>query len=70
MPEQRGHGYAYDLLVECTHFLAERGAEFIAGATDQGNFPMAANFAKAGIRSCGSASTSCPTPSIDRRGCP
>ncbi|MCX4584814.1 GNAT family N-acetyltransferase [Streptomyces sp. NBC_01481] len=48
VPEQRGHGYAYDLLVECTHFLAERGAEFIAGATDQGNFPMAANFAKAG----------------------
>ncbi|MFF3398881.1 GNAT family N-acetyltransferase [Streptomyces sp. NPDC002659] len=48
VPEQRGRGYAYDLLVECTHFLAERGAEFIAGATDQGNFPMAANFAKAG----------------------
>ncbi|MFF3458765.1 GNAT family N-acetyltransferase [Streptomyces sp. NPDC002730] len=48
VPEQRGHGYAYDLLVECTHFLAERDAEFIAGATDQGNFPMAKNFAKAG----------------------
>ncbi|MET7616860.1 GNAT family N-acetyltransferase [Streptomyces sp. NPDC005408] len=48
VPEQRGHGFAYDLLVECTHFLAERGAEFVAGATDQGNFPMAANFAKAG----------------------
>jgi hypothetical protein len=48
VPEQRGNGYAYDLLVECTHFLAERDAEFIAGATDQGNFPMAANFTKAG----------------------
>jgi GNAT superfamily N-acetyltransferase len=48
VPEQRGHGYAYDLLAECTHFLAEQGAEFIAGATDQGNFPMARNFAKAG----------------------
>ncbi|WNO71685.1 MULTISPECIES: GNAT family N-acetyltransferase [unclassified Streptomyces] len=48
VPEQRGRGYAYDLLAECTHFLAERGAEFIAGATDQGNFPMAANFTKAG----------------------
>ncbi|MEU0375334.1 GNAT family N-acetyltransferase [Streptomyces sp. NPDC006283] len=48
VPEQRGRGYAYDLLAECTHYLAERGAEFIAGATDQGNFPMAANFAKAG----------------------
>ncbi|MER7660762.1 MULTISPECIES: GNAT family N-acetyltransferase [unclassified Streptomyces] len=48
VPEQRGHGYAYDLLTECTHLLAERGAEFIAGATDQGNFPMAANFTRAG----------------------
>ncbi|MEJ8660520.1 GNAT family N-acetyltransferase [Streptomyces sp. MS1.AVA.4] len=48
VPERRGRGYAYDLLVECTRFLAERGAEFIAGATDQGNVPMAANFAKAG----------------------
>ncbi|MFE0514905.1 GNAT family N-acetyltransferase, partial [Streptomyces sp. NPDC058964] len=48
LPEQRGHGYAYDLLAECTHFLVERGAEFIAGATDQGNFPMAAHFTRAG----------------------
>ncbi|WP_043664261.1 GNAT family N-acetyltransferase [Streptomyces xylophagus] len=48
VPEQRGHGYALDLLAECTHYLAERGAEFIAAATDQGNFPMAAHFAKAG----------------------
>lgn len=46
VPEQRGHGYARDLLTECTHYLAERGAEFIAAATDQGNFPMAAHFAK------------------------
>ncbi|WP_405995774.1 GNAT family N-acetyltransferase [Streptomyces sp. NBC_00986] len=48
VPEQRGHGYARDLLAECTHYLVERGAEFIAAATDQGNFPMAAHFAKAG----------------------
>ncbi|MEV4683377.1 GNAT family N-acetyltransferase [Streptomyces kurssanovii] len=48
VPEHRGRGYAYDLLAECTHFLAERGAEFIAGSTDQGNVPMAANFTKAG----------------------
>ncbi|MEU2420920.1 GNAT family N-acetyltransferase [Streptomyces sp. NPDC007851] len=48
LPERRGHGYAYDLLVECTHFLAGQGAEFIAAATDQGNVPMAAHFAKAG----------------------
>ncbi|MFF7474042.1 GNAT family N-acetyltransferase [Streptomyces sp. NPDC008092] len=48
LPEQRGHGYAYDLLVECTHFLAGHGADFIAAATDQGNTPMAAHFARAG----------------------
>ncbi|MET9800182.1 GNAT family N-acetyltransferase [Streptomyces sp. NPDC006368] len=48
VPEHRGRGYAYDLLAECTHFLVERGARYIAGATDQGNAPMAANFAKAG----------------------
>ncbi|MEU3462126.1 GNAT family N-acetyltransferase [Streptomyces sp. NPDC006733] len=48
LPEQRGHGYAYDLLVECTHDLVEQGADRIAAATDQGNFPMAANFTKAG----------------------
>ncbi|QTD96243.1 GNAT family N-acetyltransferase [Streptomyces cyanogenus] len=48
VPDRRGHGYAYDLLAECTHFLAERGAECIAAATDQGNVPMAAHFATAG----------------------
>ncbi|MFH9412724.1 GNAT family N-acetyltransferase [Streptomyces rochei] len=48
LPEHRGHGYGYDLLAECTHFLVERGAEFVSAATDRGNHPMAANFAKAG----------------------
>lgn len=48
VPEQRGHGYAYDLLVECTHQLVEEGAERIAAATDVGNTPMAAHFARAG----------------------
>ncbi|MFE1771264.1 GNAT family N-acetyltransferase [Streptomyces sp. NPDC059008] len=48
VPEQRGHGYAYDLLVECTQDLVARGATRIAAATDQGNFPMAAHFATAG----------------------
>ncbi|CAM5249364.1 hypothetical protein SCALM49S_00644 [Streptomyces californicus] len=37
VPEARGHGYGYDLLVECTRFLVERGAESIAGATDRGH---------------------------------
>ncbi|WP_030605083.1 GNAT family N-acetyltransferase [Streptomyces fulvoviolaceus] len=49
LPEHRGRGYAYDLLTECTHFLVEQGADFVSGATDQGNFPMAANFTKAGF---------------------
>ncbi|CAM5328422.1 GNAT family N-acetyltransferase [Streptomyces griseomycini] len=49
VPEQRGHGYAYDLLAECTRFLVAQGAEFVSGATDRGNFPMAANFAEAGF---------------------
>ncbi|MFF7250654.1 GNAT family N-acetyltransferase [Embleya sp. NPDC008237] len=49
VPQQRGRGYAYDLLAECTHFLVEQGAESVSGATDRGNFPMAANFAKAGF---------------------
>ncbi|MGW7822157.1 GNAT family N-acetyltransferase [Streptomyces puniciscabiei] len=48
VPEQRGHGYAFDLLTECTHFLAARGAGFIAAATDRSNFPMAAHFTRAG----------------------
>ncbi|MFM9372548.1 GNAT family N-acetyltransferase [Streptomyces sp. Da 82-17] len=48
VPEQRGHGYAYDLLAESTHFLHTRGADDVAAATDVGNFPMAANFEKAG----------------------
>ncbi|MFJ5518699.1 GNAT family N-acetyltransferase [Streptomyces griseoluteus] len=48
VPEQRGHGYAYDLLADCTRFLAAEGADFIAAATDQGNYPMAAHFTTAG----------------------
>jgi ribosomal protein S18 acetylase RimI-like enzyme len=48
VPEQRGHGYAYDLLVECTQILVAEGAEKILADTDSTNVPMAANFAKAG----------------------
>lgn len=48
VPEQRGNGYAYDLLAECTRQLAAEGAESVAAATDVGNAPMAAAFAKAG----------------------
>ncbi|MFG2103134.1 GNAT family N-acetyltransferase [Micromonospora echinaurantiaca] len=48
LPEQRGHGYAYDLLVETTHLLVEAGADRIVAGTDQTNHPMAAAFARAG----------------------
>jgi GNAT superfamily N-acetyltransferase len=48
VPEQRGHGYAYDLLVEATHLLVEDGAEQIVASTDTTNTPMAAAFARAG----------------------
>ncbi|MFG2052449.1 GNAT family N-acetyltransferase [Micromonospora sp. NPDC048930] len=48
LPGQRGHGYAYDLLVEATHRLVEADAQEIVAATDQGNTPMAATFARAG----------------------
>jgi GNAT superfamily N-acetyltransferase len=48
VPEHRGRGHSYDLLVECTHDLVGYGAKRIAAATDQGNFPMAGTFARAG----------------------
>ncbi len=48
VPEQRGHGYAFDLLVEATHRLAAEGVDRIVAATDVTNLPMAANFARAG----------------------
>jgi RimJ/RimL family protein N-acetyltransferase len=48
VPGQRGHGYAYDLLVEATHLLVEEGVDAITAETDTTNTPMAANFAKAG----------------------
>lgn len=47
VPEQRGHGYGYDLLVEATHLLVEEGATQIIADTDLTNAPMAAAFARA-----------------------
>jgi RimJ/RimL family protein N-acetyltransferase len=46
--EHRGHGYAYDLLVEVTHLLAAEGVDRIVAGTDTTNTPMVATFAKAG----------------------
>jgi len=48
VPEQRGHGYAYDLLLEATHLLVAEGAEQITAETDTTNTPMAATFERAG----------------------
>jgi ribosomal protein S18 acetylase RimI-like enzyme len=48
LPEQRGRGYAYDLLIEATHLLVAEGAERITAETDTTNTPMAATFARAG----------------------
>jgi ribosomal protein S18 acetylase RimI-like enzyme len=48
VPEQRGNGYAYDLLVEATHLLVAEGAEQVTAETDTTNTPMAATFARAG----------------------
>jgi GNAT superfamily N-acetyltransferase len=48
LPEHRGNGYADDLLLEASHLLAESGATEIEAATDVGNTPMAAAFARCG----------------------
>jgi RimJ/RimL family protein N-acetyltransferase len=48
LPEHRGRGYAYDLLVEATQLLVAEGADRIVANTDVTNRPMAAAFAKAG----------------------
>ncbi|KAA2263414.1 GNAT family N-acetyltransferase [Solihabitans fulvus] len=48
VPEHRGNGYAYDLLVEATHHLVAEGADRIVAGTDVTNLPMAATFAKVG----------------------
>ncbi len=45
VPEQRGHGYGYDLLAQCTHDLVGEGVDRIVAATDVGNIPMAAALA-------------------------
>ncbi len=48
VPEHRGNGYSYDLLVEATHLLVGHGATHIVAGTDCANLPMAATFAKVG----------------------
>ncbi|WP_436498716.1 GNAT family N-acetyltransferase [Actinokineospora sp. HUAS TT18] len=48
VPAHRGHGYIHDLLAEGTRVLAEQDVPRIRAATDVGNVPMAAAFARAG----------------------
>jgi GNAT superfamily N-acetyltransferase len=48
LPEHRGNGYADELLLEASHLHLEGGATEIVAATDVGNTPMAAAFARCG----------------------
>ncbi|GAB2570903.1 N-acetyltransferase [Paractinoplanes abujensis] len=50
VPEQRGHGYAADLLAEITWMLAADGATVIRADTDSTNTPMVATFERLGYR--------------------
>lgn len=49
VPEQRGHGYARELLAWMTHWQAEQGAEQIVGETDDENVPMRRAFEAVGF---------------------
>ncbi|MFI6476879.1 GNAT family N-acetyltransferase [Nonomuraea sp. NPDC050663] len=53
VPDLRGHGLVDDLLARGTRTLAEAGLERIVAATDVGNAPMAAAFARAGYAQTG-----------------
>lgn len=48
LPAHRGNGYIHDVLAAGTSLLAAQGVPRIRAATDVGNAPMAAAFARAG----------------------
>lgn len=48
LPAHRGHGYIDDVLAEGTRILAAADVPRIRAATDLGNVPMAASFARTG----------------------
>jgi RimJ/RimL family protein N-acetyltransferase len=50
VPAHRGHGYIDDLLAEGSRVLVAQDVPRIRAATDVGNVPMAAAFARAGFR--------------------
>jgi RimJ/RimL family protein N-acetyltransferase len=58
-PEQRGHGYARELLAWMVRWQAEQGAEKVVGETDDANVPMAKAFEAVGfvLESAGSTSS-------------
>ncbi|SEF12120.1 GNAT family N-acetyltransferase [Jiangella alba] len=49
VPEQRGHGYARELLAWMTRWQAEQGAQKVVGETDDANVPMANAFEAVGF---------------------
>ena len=49
VPAHRGHGYVHDVLAAGTSLLAAQNVPRIRAATDVGNAPMAAAFARAGF---------------------
>ncbi|GIH89876.1 GNAT family N-acetyltransferase [Planobispora siamensis] len=53
VPEHRGHHYADDLLAEALHIFAAGGESEVSDATDVGNAPMAASFARVGYEVTG-----------------
>ena len=48
VPAHRGHGYIHDVLAAGTSLLAAQHVPRIRAATDVGNAPMSAAFARAG----------------------
>jgi hypothetical protein len=53
VPEHRGHRYSDDLVAETLHIVTEAGEDRMQDATDVGNAPMAASFARVGYRVTG-----------------
>nr|WP_246400994.1 GNAT family N-acetyltransferase [Jiangella mangrovi] len=49
VPEQRGRGYARELLAWMTRWQADQGAEKVVGETDDENVPMRRAFEAAGF---------------------
>jgi RimJ/RimL family protein N-acetyltransferase len=53
LPEHRGRHYSDDLVIEALHVFVDGGETVVHDATDVGNAPMAASFARVGYRVTG-----------------